>query len=228
MKKAIIALVLAGAFLFAPVARAQFTTVTATVQDPNGIPYAGAVLNAVLVPSTGGGYTLSGQPYSGRIGPVTLDSAGKFTVNFGDVTLITPGSPQWQITIDSAAATISLPLGTGPQSFTYTSTSTTISGSSPVSLTTALNALAPKLTNFVAGGGTIGSCGTTNAFAYYSAATTLACDSHITTNSGGGTLTVANAGTFTTATQSEYLQSLLNSCSPATEFFANQAEQATD
>jgi hypothetical protein len=131
---------------------AQFTTVTATVQDPNGIPYAGAVLNAVLVPSTGGGYTLSGQPYSGRIGPVTLDSAGKFTVNFGDVTLISPGSPQWQITIDSAAATLQGPLGTGAQSFIYTSTGTTISGTSPVSLTTALNALAPKLTNFASAG----------------------------------------------------------------------------
>lgn len=131
---------------------AQFTTVTATVKDPNGIPYAGAILNAVLVPSTGGGYTLSGQPYSGRIGPVTLDVTGSFTVNFGDVTMITPGSPQWQITIDSAAATINPPLGTGPQSFTFTSTGTTISGSSPVSLSTSLNALALKLTNFANSG----------------------------------------------------------------------------
>lgn len=135
-------------------ARAQFTTVTATVQDPNGIPYAGAVLNAVLVPGASGGYRLSGQPYSGQIGPVTLDSSGSFTVNFGDVTLITPGSPQWKITISSAAATIGLPLGTGPQQFTFTSSGTTISGSSPVSLTTSLNALAPKLTNFAAGSGT--------------------------------------------------------------------------
>jgi hypothetical protein len=154
---------LASCLLLPAPSYAQFTTVTATVQDPNGIPYAGAVLNAVLVPSTGGGYTLSGQPYSGRIGPVTLDSAGKFTVNFGDVTLITPGSPQWQITIDSAAATIAGPLGTGPQSFTYTSTGTTISGSSPVSLTTALNALAPKLTNFASGGsGTVTSIAATS------------------------------------------------------------------
>lgn len=142
--------------LCAPSVFAQFTTVTATVTDPNGIPYAGAVMNAVLVPSTGGGYTLGGQPYSGRIGPVTLDSSGSFTVNFGDVTLISPGSPQWQITIDSAAATIGPSLGTGPQSFTYTSTGTTISGSSPVSLTNSLNSLAHKLTNFSgAGSGTL-------------------------------------------------------------------------
>jgi fibronectin-binding autotransporter adhesin len=175
-----VALVLAGAFLFAPAARAQFTTVTATVKDPNGIPYAGAVLNAILVPSTGGGYTLSGNPYSGRIGPVTLDSSGSFTVNFGDVTLISPGSPQWQITIDSAAATISLPLGTGPQSFTYTSTGTTISGSSPVSLTTALNALAPKLTNFASGGSGTISCSISAAVLFETAANTAGCASTLT------------------------------------------------
>lgn len=147
---------------FGSPAFAQFTTVTATVKDPDGIPYAGAVMNAILVPSTGGGYTLGGQPYSGRIGPVTLDASGSFTVNFGDVTLITPGSPQWQITVSSAAATIALPLGTGPQSFTYTSSGTTISGSSPVSLSTALNALAPALTNITIGSGSVTSVAATS------------------------------------------------------------------
>ena len=154
---------------------AQFTTVTATVQDPNGIPYAGAVMNAVLVPSVGGGYTLSGAPYSGRIGPVTLDSTGKFTVNFGDVTLISPGSPQWQITIDSAAASIQLPLGTGPQSFSFTSSGTTISGSSPVSLTISLNALAPKLTNFVASGTVTSVTGTSPIVSSGGAAPAISC-----------------------------------------------------
>jgi hypothetical protein len=173
-------------FLFgASPAFAQFTTVTATVTDPNGIPYAGGTMSAVLVPGASGGYTLGGQPYSGRVGPVTLDGNGKFTANFGDVTLITPGSPQWQITIDSNQGGIEPPLGTGPQTFTFTSTGTTISGSSVVNISASLNALAPKLTNFVAGGGTIGSCGTVDAIAYYSAATTLTCDSTFTTNATG-------------------------------------------
>jgi hypothetical protein len=176
---------LAVTFLFTPKASAQFTTVTATVTDPNGIPYAGGTMSAVLVPGASGGYTLSGQPYSGRVGPVTLDGNGKFTANFGDVTLITPGSPQWQITIDSNQGGIEPPLGTGPQTFTFTSTGTTISGSSLVNISASLNALAPKLTNFVAGGGTIGSCGTVDAIAYYSAATTLTCDSTFTTNATG-------------------------------------------
>jgi hypothetical protein len=153
------ALVLAGAFLFALLlpesARAQFTTVTATVTDPNGIPYAGATMTALLVPASSGGYTLNNKPYSGQIGPVTLDSTGKFSQNFGDVTLITPASAQWQITIDSGLATIQPPLGTGPQSFTFTSTGTTISGSSVVNISASLNALAPKLTNFITPNGGI-------------------------------------------------------------------------
>jgi hypothetical protein len=158
-KNFLTALVLAGAFLFAfcfpETARAQFTTVTATVTDPNGIPYAGAVMNAILVPGAAGGYTLNGAPYSGRVGPATLDSTGKFTANFGDVTLITPGSPQWQITIDSNPGGILPPFGTGSQTFTYTSTGTTISGGSPVNISSSLNALAPKLTNITLGAGTV-------------------------------------------------------------------------
>jgi hypothetical protein len=149
-------------FLFgASPAFAQFTTVTATVTDSNGIPYAGGTMSAVLVPGASGGYTLSGQPYSGRVGPVTLDGNGQFTANFGDVTLITPGSPQWQITIDSNQGGIEPPLGTGPQTFTFTSTGTTISGSSLVNISVSLNALAPKLTNITVGAGSVTSVAAT-------------------------------------------------------------------
>jgi hypothetical protein len=148
------ALVLAGAFLFALLlpesARAQFTTVTARVTDPNGIPYAGATMTALLVPASSGGYTLNNKPYSGQIAPVSLDATGKFSANFGDVTLITPASAQWAITIDIAPGVLG-PFGTGPQSFTFTSTGTTISGSSVVNITNSLNALAPNLTTSNAG-----------------------------------------------------------------------------
>src|ERR1700732_1509399 len=158
-----VALAVAGAFLFVPAAHAQFTTVTATVKDPNGIPYAGGTMSAVLVPGASGGYTLNGAPYSGQVGPVTLDSTGKFIANFGDVTMITPGSPQWRITINSPQGGIEPPLGTGPQSFTFTSTGTTISGSSPVDISTSLNALAPKMTNFAgSGSGTVTSISATS------------------------------------------------------------------
>lgn len=229
MKKILnVALVLAGAFLFALFpqrAFAQFTTVTATVQDPNGIPYAGAVMNAVLVPGSSGGYTLSGSPYSGRIGPVTLDSTGSFTVNFGDVTRITPGSPQWQITIDSAAATIGLPLGTGPQSFVLTSTGTTISGGSPVSLTTALNALAPKLTNFASGGSGTISCSISAAVLFETAANTAGCASTLTYINASERLQVGDpfsglsASTLFPVTGQPYnVQSITHSSSTAPSF----------
>ena len=151
-KKFFIALVVAGAFLLSAVsARAQFTTVTATVKDTNGIPYAAGTMNAILVPSAPGGFRLSGQPYSGRVGPATLDSTGNFIANFGDVTLITP-SAQWQITVDSNPGGIAPPFGTGSQTFTVTTSGTTISGSSVVDISATLSAAAPNLTNFTVSG----------------------------------------------------------------------------
>jgi hypothetical protein len=147
-------------FIFCSPVFAQLTTVTATVIDPNGIPYAAGTISAVLIPSAPGGFRLNGQPYSGQVGPATLDSTGKFTINFGDVTLITP-SAQWQITIDSNQGGIEPPLGTGGQTFVFTSTGTTISGSSVVNISASLNALAPKLTNITVGAGSVTSVAAT-------------------------------------------------------------------
>ena len=137
------ALVLAGALFLAPQARAQFTTVTATVTDPNGIPYAAGTVSAVLTPGSASGFTLSGNPYSGRIGPAILDSTGSFTLNFGSNALITPASTQWQITVNSNPGGIPPPFGTGPQTFTVT---LTISGATQ-NISSTLNASAPKLSN---------------------------------------------------------------------------------
>ena len=195
------ALVLAGALLFAglfPVgARAQFTTVTATVTDPNGIPYAGGTMSAVLVPGAPGGFRLSGQPYSGRVGPATLDSTGTFTANFGDVTLITP-SAQWQITIDSNPGGIEPPLGTGGQTFTYTSTGTIISGSSPVNISTQLNALAPKLTNFGGGSSLISGSVTPTHLTFATAVDTIGDVSGSAVTAGTGAIALtASADTVT-------------------------------
>jgi len=108
--------------------------------------------------------------------------------------------------------------------------STFVSGSAVVSIITSIASARSGGGSGSSGPGWAGAvtCSTVNAFVYWLSSSSGACDSHITTNSGAGTLTVANAGTFTTGTQSEYLQSLLNSCSPATEFFANHAQQATD
>jgi len=138
-----VALVLAGAFLFTQTARAQFTAVSATVVDPNGIPYAGGTVSAVLVPASPGNWTLSGNSYGGRIGTTSLDSTGSFTVQFGSNAIILPGGSQWQITVNSNLGGIPMPMGTGGQSFTVTMS---ISGSTQ-NISTTLNAAAPKLTN---------------------------------------------------------------------------------
>src|SRR5258708_7315258 len=146
-----IALVFSGAFLFASTVRAQnFIAITATVTDPNGIPYGAGTMSAVLTPGTPGGWTLGGQPYSGRIGPVTLDSTGKFTANFGNNSAILPAGTRWQITVNSNQGGIAPPLGTGAQTFTVT---VTLNSSQDISAT--LNAAAPKLTNITVGAGSV-------------------------------------------------------------------------
>lgn len=187
-----LALVLAGAFLFATVSHAQsFTTVTATVTDSNGIPYAGGSMSATLVPGTPGGWTLNGQPYNGQIGPVTLDSTGTFIANFGSNAVILPASTQWKITVGSNPGGIPPPLGTGAQTFSVTMT---ISGSTQ-NISGTLNAAAPKLTNFTGGGGgsgTVTTIATTGPITGGPITTTgtIACPTCVTA-SGGGSVTIA-------------------------------------
>lgn len=152
-----IALVFAGAFLFAPAARAQFTTVTGTVIDPHGIPYANGTMSATLVPATPGGWRLSGQPYAGQIPNTALDANGTFTATFGDNALILPAGSQWQFTVRSNQGGVPLPLGTGSQAFTVT---ITITGTSQ-DVSATLSAAAPALARFTSGTGTVTSvaCG---------------------------------------------------------------------
>lgn len=140
---------LASCLLLPAPARAQFTTVSGTVLDPNGIPYAGGTLSATLVPGSPGGFTLGGQPYSGQIGGATLDVTGSFVVNFGTNASITPAGTQWRITVSSNPGGIPGPLGTGAQSFTVT---ITIAGATQ-NIGATLSAAAPRLTNFISAGG---------------------------------------------------------------------------
>src|SRR5258707_4127822 len=139
-----IALVFSGAFLFASTVRAQnFIAITATVIDPSCIPYGNGTMSAVLTPGSPGGWTLGGQPYSGRVGPVTLDSAGKFTANFGNNSVILPAGTKWQITVNSNQGGIAPPFGTGAQTFTVNMTP-----NNTQDIITTLNTPPPKMTNF--------------------------------------------------------------------------------
>jgi hypothetical protein len=130
-----------AAFLLPGKSFAQFTSVSATVLDPLGIPFAGGTMTALLVPNVSGNYTLSGAAYSGRIAPTALDSTGSFTVQFADNGVLLPASSQWQITI-CAPQRVPPPLGTG--GLCFTAPALTITGGSQ-NISVNLNAAATAL-----------------------------------------------------------------------------------
>jgi len=190
--------ILIGAFLFAATpARAQFTSVSGTVKDSNGIPYANGTMSAVLVPTSAGGWTLSGNPYSGRVGPLTLDSTGTFVANFGSNAIILPAATKWQITVNSNQGGIAAPLGTGAQTFTVTMT---ISGATQ-NISATLNAAAPSLTNFLSAGGVTSLTATSPIVATPSPIVgvgVLSCPTCVTASGGGSIAITANQVAFGT------------------------------
>src|ERR1700758_3776246 len=120
---------------------AQYTAVTGTVTDTNGLPYSNAQLKAQLVftsgvPVTGQPtVTVSSQaqcnaggfgtapcqiPFPGTFGPVGLDGNGNLPaggIQLANNTLVTPSSTQWHLTVNETPG-IPPPGGTGPQTCT--------------------------------------------------------------------------------------------------------------
>jgi hypothetical protein len=90
--------VLAVLLLLAAPAQAQnITTVSATVLDPNGIPYAGGTVTFLLVNSSGVASFAStpilgagGGTISGVAGPFTLSAAGVLSANLPSNAVILP------------------------------------------------------------------------------------------------------------------------------------------
>ena len=122
---------------------AQFTLVSGTVTDTNGLAYACGQITATIVNNNGQNLYLSGLPFSAlpatsKLGcptdPTTSSTAGAFTFQLADNTQIKCGSgaaivscatqTTWQINVSSTGTPP--PLGTGPQTCTAT---LTISGS---------------------------------------------------------------------------------------------------
>jgi hypothetical protein len=101
------------------------TTVTATIVDPNGIPWAGATVQATLLPN---GVTprlpppCNGQNASpcfvGAYLVGSVSSLGTFSMNLPDNGVLLPSGTTWQFTVSTNGAPA--PLGTGPQVFTVT------------------------------------------------------------------------------------------------------------
>jgi hypothetical protein len=132
------------ALLFVPaLSFAQFTTVTGTVIDPNGLAYAGGTISPTL--TTSASPTLNGLPYTPPTQPTGLDINGKFTMRLADNTVLLPASTKWNFVVCSGTGTVNPAIGKGPVCFTLASP-ITISGSSQ-SISTQLQAAALALTN---------------------------------------------------------------------------------
>jgi hypothetical protein len=138
--------------LLAAPAWAQFTTVTGTVTDPNGLPYANGTISATLVIS--GSPTLGGFPYTPPTQPTGLSTAGSFTMRLADNTQLSPGGSTWTFTVSCAAGCVPVAGGKGP--ITFTVTGITISGASQ-SITATLTAAALALSSSSGGGSGISS-----------------------------------------------------------------------
>jgi hypothetical protein len=139
-------------FFAALPAFAQFTTVTGTVIDPNGVPYAGGTITPTLViPSGAGSPTLNGGPYTPPTQATGLDQTGSFTLNVADNTVLQPGGTKWNFLVCSAAGTVNPAIGKGSVCFTL-AIPITISGPSQ-SITSQLHSAALALTVPIGGGG---------------------------------------------------------------------------
>jgi hypothetical protein len=121
-----------------PAQAQNITTVTATITDPNGLPYSGASVQAQLVP-TGITPTLNGQQVA-SFTRATADATGTFSMNLASNAIILPGGTQWQFTVSESPG-IAPPAGFGPQSFVVTLTISGASQSISASLSAAATAL---------------------------------------------------------------------------------------
>lgn len=147
-----------------PVA-AQFTTVSGTVIDPNGIPYANGTIVPTLVSSSSP--TLNGLFYSPPTGPVGLDINGSFLMNLASQASLLPGGTTWNFTVCSAIGTVQPAAGTGPQCFVVTGI--VVAGASQ-SISTQLQAAARPLTLT---GSSVGGSGAANNVAIWASASSL-------------------------------------------------------
>lgn len=135
---------LALVFLLTGSAFAQFTLVTGTVTDPNGVPYALGTIAPTLITSATPKFTSTGTLYLPPSQASGLDRSGHFFMQLADNTALTPGGTQWNFQVCSAVGTVQPAFGTGPQCFRLASP-ITISGSTQ-DITANLNAAALALT----------------------------------------------------------------------------------
>jgi hypothetical protein len=191
-------------------AAAQFTTVTGTVVDPNGIPYAlGTIAPVIVIPSGAGSpvFTATGTVYTPPVQASGLDGAGHFIVTLADNTALTPAGTKWNFTVCSAAGTIQPALGKGPVCFSLAAP-ITISGASQ-DISSNLNAVALALT--VGIGCAAGTCVVNNPIA---AQTITGAFPLLLSNQGAslgiGTATVTSGNQFEIDSNTQVLSSWIS------------------
>ena len=140
----------AVAWLFAGAAAGQFTAVSGTVTDPNGLPYSFGTIASTIVSSNTPKFSSNSQVYLQPTQATGLDINGKFLVQLADNTQLTPGSSTWTFTVCSGTGTVLPSFGLGPRCFTVTGV--TISGASQ-DIGPTLRASAVALTATFTGGG---------------------------------------------------------------------------
>jgi hypothetical protein len=136
-------------------ARAQCTntSISATVTDPNGLPYSYGTVTFDILPAPPGSMSCGSSPITGHLGPYGLDANGAFTgLSIPQNASITPSGTQWTVTVNESPGILP-PLGYGPQSFHVVITVT----SGTTNLTSTLSAAAPALSRTLAAGGSVSS-----------------------------------------------------------------------
>lgn len=138
-------LLLLLAFVLAALpAFAQFTTVSGTVTDPNGLPYALGTVTPVLQIPSGAGTPKFGQtPYVPPNQASGMDGTGSFVVTLADNNVLTPAGTRWAFIVCSSAGSVPPAFGKGPLCFTVNSV--LITGASQ-SISATLTAAALPLT----------------------------------------------------------------------------------
>jgi hypothetical protein len=111
----------AGFIPLSNLAAAQFTTVTGTVVDPGGLPYALGTISATLVVPGNISPTLNGSQYIAPTQARGLDRNGHFIVQLADNTVLLPAATKWNFLVCSAGGTIQPTDGKGPVCFSLAS-----------------------------------------------------------------------------------------------------------
>lgn len=199
-------LLCAGAALGAPTLPAQTRTqVSATITDPNGLPYSNATIVIQLV---GGGSTPQTTPCSfspcfvQNPPPSLTDASGHFTVSLYANASIAPGGTTWQFNVIEPG--VAPPWGKGTQGF---SVSTTIAGATD-DISSLLSAAAPALTPAFAGGAT--PCTTSPFAVQINNAGAFGCNANFTYTPSSGLLVRTETGAFLSGSNNYYNQALLS------------------